>query len=103
MKLYKKKGGSGAGAVPSGAGFLNGEARSTAIGNAANSIAVVLTVAMPSAAYAITFSFKNILDGAPIDLTGRITAQNAAGFTITFNAPTDSPNYILSYVAAREY
>lgn len=103
MRLAYLATGSGGGGVVPGTGFLNGEARQAAIANGVASKAIVLATPMPSAVYSITHTIKNTVDGFPIDLIGTISAQTAAGFTITFSTPTDSANYILSYIAAREF
>lgn len=80
---------SGSQAVRSGA---------AAIGNGASSLAVTFAVSLPNANYAVEATFENTTDATPIFLQGIITAKSAAGFTLTFNAATDTANYKLNYV-----
>lgn len=47
--------------------------------------------------YAVQFSFMNLVDPFPIFLQGIVTSISVAGFTITFNAPTDTGNYFLNW------
>lgn len=77
---------------------LTGEANVVAIGSAASSIAVVFTTSFGSTNYAILYTFTNLTDPTPIFLQAITTAKSATGFTATFNAPTDTANYVLEYV-----
>ncbi len=70
----------------------------TAIGNDVQSIAVVFSSVWADALYVVTFAITNTTEGVnAIFLQGVITARSAAGFTVSFNAKTDSANYVLEY------
>lgn len=90
--------GSGGGSGGGGGGGAGSAQKSgsVALGNAASSVAVVYSGALSSALIPI-FSFANITDGEPIFLSGYVSAYSTSGFTVTFNAPTDSANYIFNY------
>lgn len=68
------------------------------IGSGASSIDVVFAGSI-GAIYAPIFSFINTTDAMPIFLQGIITAKSATGFTVTFNASTDTANYKIAYAA----
>jgi hypothetical protein len=72
-----------------------------AIADATGSKAVTFSSAMADTTYAVDFSFGNVVDSEPIFLQGVVTAKSTTGFTVTFNAPTDSANYTLSYHARK--
>lgn len=84
----KGTGGGGGGAADA-AGTVN-------IGSGVSSIVVAYDVTLTSAIAPI-FSFINSTDSAPIFLIGFISAFSTSGFTVTFNAATDSANYKMSY------
>ncbi len=95
--FYWSSGSGGGGGGGGGAG--SAQAAGTApIGNAASSISVVYGTALGSALIPL-FSFNNIVDSDPIFIQGFVSAYSTAGFTVTFNAPTDSANYTMSYAA----
>ena len=68
-----------------------------ALANAAQSATVTFANALPTANYQVLFSFLNTADLSPIFLEAYVSAQSSSGFTLTFNAPTDSTNYLLNY------
>ncbi len=84
--------------------FLSGStagssgAQSVALGGGVSSKAVTFTTAFGSAAYALVVSITNVTDAMPIFLQAIVTAKSSTGFTATFNAPTDTANYILEYI-----
>lgn len=88
--------GGGSGGGGGGGGGSAQKSGSVALGNAASSVAVVYTGAISSALIPI-FSFANVTDTEPIFIEGYVSAYSTTGFTVTFNAPTDSVNYIFNY------
>lgn len=72
-------------------------AANEAIGNAASSVTVVFSSATVNTSYVPEFSFINTTDPTPIFLQGIVTGKTTSGFTVTFNTPTDSANYVLGY------
>lgn len=63
--------------------------------------AVTFASAMPSTSYWLrSIVVKNIVDGTPLNIwPGLISTKTTAGFTVNFNAATDTANYVLEYVA----
>lgn len=81
----------------SGSGGGAAAAGSVTIGSAASSKAVTFANSFGSTNYSPVFSITNTADATPIFLDGFISALSATGFTVTFNAPTDTANYVLNY------
>lgn len=75
---------------------------SESISSAVSTKTVTFSSVMPSSLYAPVYSFFNSVDGSPIFLDSIVTAQSTTGFTITLGSPTDTANYIISYIA-KEY
>lgn len=71
---------------------------SVAIGSAASSKAVTFTTDYGSTNYVVLTSITNVTDATPIFLQVVVTAKSSSGFTATFNAPTDTANYVLEYM-----
>lgn len=71
------------------------------ISNGASSKAITFSSAMADTTYSIDFAIENVTDASPIFLQGVVTAKATTGFTVTFNAPTDSANYVLSWHARK--
>ena len=69
----------------------------SALGSGVSSASVTFSSAWADANYVPAWEISNTVDASPIFLQGIITAKTAAGFTVTFNAPTDSVNYVFSY------
>lgn len=82
-------------------GNLNGRAGVQAITNGQSSVSVTFTSGLPSSNYALAWQVRNVTDGAPIFLAAIETARDQNGFTLTFNAPVDSANYVLEYIASQ--
>jgi hypothetical protein len=82
-------------------GELSGNADTVAISNGSATLSVVYPTAMPSLSYGLSLSIRNEVDGSPIFISYIITAKLTTGFTVIFNAPTDSANYFVEYLAAR--
>lgn len=66
------------------------------IGSGVSYIDVSFSKAMASASYKINFSFE-CSDANPIFLSGIVYNKTTTGFSVLFNAPTDSANYKLNY------
>ncbi len=67
------------------------------LANAATSVTVTFSSAMPSTSYAINPGFENTTDTDPMTLVGWVSARSTTGFTYTFAAPTDSANYSFNW------
>ncbi len=78
---------------------MAGRAGSQAIADATQSAVVVFSTAMPNTSYALMMSINNLVDASPIFLQVVDTVKAVGGFTATFNAPTDSANYVFEYIA----
>lgn len=61
---------------------------------------ITFSSAVSSANYSIQFSIYNTVDADPIWLQGVVTTKTTTGFTILLNAPTDSANYFIDYMAS---
>lgn len=70
-----------------------------ALANAAQTVSVSFATNMANTTYKIAFSFENVTDSDPIFLQGVVTAKTVSGFLVTFNAPTDSANYVFNWIA----
>lgn len=88
-----------AGYSASGSPNLMGTAGREPLGNGVQTHNVVFLVPKADIFYEVICSFYNFLDSDPIFLQYRISAQTINGFTVVFNAPTDSANYELGWVA----
>lgn len=69
------------------------------IGSAATSVSVTFSTAFANTSYSITANFINITDTNPQYQPINITAQSTTGFTASWNAPTSTTNYVLSWQA----
>lgn len=85
-----------------GQGNLLGHADSSAIANGAATHSVVFPAPMPNLNYSLTFDITNEVDADPIYLIVVATQKTVNGFTVEFNAPTDSANYVLEWKVARD-
>lgn len=88
--------------VAGGSGALIGRADQVAIASGAQSVAVVFSSAMADTNYAVSFSIGNTVDATPIFLSVVRVTKLTTGFTATFNAPTDTANYVLDYQVTRD-
>lgn len=93
--FYWSSGSGGGGGGGSGAGSAQA-AGVVSIAASVSSKSVVYATAIGSSLPPI-FSFINTIDSSPIFLSGFVSAFSTTGFTITFNAPTDSANYKIDY------
>lgn len=78
-----------------------GRAGSEAISNGAQTHTVTFSAAMVDINYAVIPSLYNSTDVDPSYLTAVVTQKTVNGFTVEFNAPVDSANYVLDYIASR--
>ena len=79
-----------------GAGILR--AGNKALSSAASSVTVVFSTPTANTLYVPTpVSFLNTTDSSPIFMQGMITGKTVNGFTVTFNTPTDSANYVMAW------
>lgn len=90
--IISQSGGGGGASIPTRTGTQG-------ISSAAQSVTVVFTSNMSSNAYALVTSITNTTDSSPIFLQIVDTVKSNSGFTAIFNAPTDTANYSLEYVA----
>ena len=82
---------------PSRASGGSSGSQSAAIAGSSSSASVVFTNPFGSVNYVPLWSITNTIDANPIFLDGYISAKSSTGFTVTFNAPTDSVNYVFNY------
>jgi hypothetical protein len=90
----------GGGGTPVDPFTLIGRAGQEPIPNGADSVSVVFSTLMANTNYAVIASIVNVTDANPISLIPVISDKQTTGFTATFNAPTDSGNYVLDYIVA---
>ncbi len=83
----------------SSTGSFSGVMNTVAISNGASTVSVTYTSPFANTNYALVVMVRNTTDSSPIFLQPVITAKSTTGFTATFNAPTDSANYSLDYIA----
>jgi len=92
-KIYQLSGGGGGGGSVQ-AGF----AQEVSIGLGVTSIAVVFPSLLPGTNYVVVPSMVNITDANPQFQDIVITNKSTSGFTASWNAPTDTANYVLGYI-----
>lgn len=68
------------------------------IASAATSKAITVSTAYANTNYAITAVMINITDTNPEYIPVTVTAQATTGFTVSWNAPTPTANYVLSWM-----
>lgn len=79
-----------------GAGILR--AGNEALASAAASVTVVFSTPTADTTYVpLSPMFVNLTDPTPIFLQGMITGKTVNGFTVTFNTPTDTANYVMAW------
>jgi hypothetical protein len=71
----------------------------TTLTSGATSKAITLSTAYASTAYSVTANFLNTTDTNPQFQPIDVTAQATTGFTLKWNMPTDTANYVLSWTA----
>lgn len=93
-KIFQFGGGGGGGSGTPQAGF----AQDVAIGAGQTSFTATFPTPLPGVNYVVLAGFTNLVDLTPQFQEVTVTAKTTTGFTATWNAPTDSANYVLSYV-----
>jgi len=78
---------------------FSGRAGQQAISSGTTSQAVTFSSTLGTTSYGLTVNMKNVTDAFPQFQPLEITAKSATGFTVTWNANTDSANYVLEYIA----
>jgi hypothetical protein len=68
-----------------------------AISSSSTSVVVTLAEPYPDTSYFITTSLMNLIDSSPSYQPPLITAMTSSSFTVSWNAPMPSANYILNY------
>lgn len=67
------------------------------IGNGVATLTVTFSSAVPSTSYAVFAVMQNTTDANPQFQPVTVTAKTTSGFTVKWNANTDSANYLLNY------
>lgn len=68
------------------------------IGAGVTSLTVTFSSAISSTNFAVTCTWYNTTDSFPQQQPFVVTAFSTAGFTVSWNAPTDSTNYRISWL-----
>lgn len=71
----------------------------TAVPAGTTTITVTLSVPFTSTTYAVIAMLQNTVDGAPQFQPAVVTNKTNSSFTVRWNAPTDSANYVIAYHA----
>lgn len=66
---------------------------------ASTSLVVTLSLPMPSTNYSVIAMLEDVVDVSPQFQTVIVTNKTNTQFTVQWNAPTDSPDYVLTYQA----
>ena len=69
------------------------------IPNGAYSLTITPPVVYGSTGYAVVASMSNVTDPFPQIQPVLVTAKNNSSFTISWNSPTESSNYLINYYA----
>lgn len=80
------------------ASTASAQAGKASVSSGVSSKVITFGTAMTSANYSVQACLINVTDSTPQFQTVTPTAMDVNGFTGTWNAPTDSANYILSYI-----
>jgi hypothetical protein len=79
--------------------YMGNPTGQVSIGSGANSVTVNLPVAYGSTGYSVFASITDLTDTYPKYQPLVITAKSSSQFSIGFNVPTPSSNYLLTYYA----
>jgi len=71
----------------------------SSISSSATSVSVTFSTAFSNTSYSITANMLNTTDSNPKFQPIDVTAQSTTGFTASWNVPTDTANYVLSWQA----
>lgn len=99
-KLYSYNSVKGKWVVVGGEGAMIGRVNQTTLPISTQTIAVTFAEAMPSTNYTLLTNIINQSDVNPIFLQVVGTIKSTTGFTVTFNAPTDTANYVLEWAVS---
>ena len=69
------------------------------IGSASSSQAITFSSTLGTTNYGISVVMKNVTDTNPQFQPLEVTVKSATGFTVAWNSPTDTANYVLEYTA----
>lgn len=72
----------------------DGRSGEVALSSGVNTASVTFSTAMASASFSVDGTIFNSTDADPAWLTFVVTARSTSGFSVKFNAPTDTANYI---------
>lgn len=78
-----------------------GIAQEVAIPNGATTLTVVFPFALPTTNYVPSVQMINLLDANPQFQSPVVTNKTLTGFTVQWNSPTDSGNYLIDYLVPR--
>lgn len=76
------------------------DAGSQAVASSATSQAITYTNAFSNTLYAVVAQMVNVTDSLVQYQPLTITSKSTSGCTVSWNAPTDSGNYVVDYIAA---
>ncbi len=78
-------------------GSLRARAGRYSVPDATSTVTISLGAAWADNNYVLQISVENLTDADPIFLQHVITARTGSNFTLKFNAPTDSANYVIHW------
>lgn len=73
-----------------------------AISDGSQTLSILFSTPLGDTNYSILASIINLTDVDPIFLQIVGTVKTANGFTVEFNAPADTANYVLEWLAAKD-
>lgn len=82
-----------------GSTSVNSRSGTSPIPNGVNSVVVTFSSPVTSTTYAVLADIGNIVDANPQYQTALVSNKTVNGFTLSWDAPTDSANYFVDYIA----
>lgn len=79
--------------------YINNPTAQVPVGPGNVPVVVTLPVAYGTSGYAVVASFSNVTDAFPTSQPLILIAKNSSQFTVSFNSPAPTANYILTYYA----
>lgn len=67
------------------------------IGSGVATLTVTFSSVVPSTSYSVNATMQNVTDSTPQFQPVTVTAKTTSGFTVKWNANTDTANYLLNY------